>query len=61
MSSPTGVSNAGVSFKGLSHVDARLGDELLQLSDLAHLLECKDLILLVAIDCQTCRVIASIL
>ena len=50
---PTGVCNASMSFEGLGHVDARLGNELLELCNLAHLLEGKHLILLVAVDGQT--------
>ena len=42
------------------HIDAGLGDELLELDDLAHFLEGEDLVLLVAIDSQTRRVIASV-
>jgi len=58
---PSGVCNTGVVVKDLGHV-GRLGlDELLQLGDLANLLEGKDLVLLVAIDGNTGGVVATVL
>lgn len=53
VSGPSGVCNAGMCVKDLGHVWRLCCDELLELCDLAHLLECKDLISLVTIDCQT--------
>lgn len=44
----------------LCHIQVLLGDELLQLSYLAHLFECQDFIFLVPIYCQACRVIPSV-
>jgi hypothetical protein len=48
--SPTGVSDTGMRIKNLGEVGLGFFDELLELGDLANLLECKDLVLLVAID-----------
>jgi len=61
VSRPAGVRNAAVGVEGLGKVKLGLIDELLQLRDLADLLEGEDLILLVAIDSKTGRVIATIL
>jgi hypothetical protein len=47
--------------KDLGHVGLLLLDELLQLGDLANLLEGKDLVLLVAIDGNTGGVVAAVL
>jgi hypothetical protein len=58
---PASVCNAGMGVKDLRHVDARLVNELSELDHLAHLLEGKYLILLVSVDGQTSRVIASVL
>jgi hypothetical protein len=48
--SPSGVSDTGVGIKNLLQVDVGLVNKLFELSDLADLLECKHLLLLVAID-----------
>lgn len=61
MGGPSGVGDASMRVKHLVEVGLGLIDELSQLGHLAHLLEGKDLILLVAIDGQTGRVIAAIL
>ena len=58
---PSGVCNTGVVVKDLGHVGLLLLDELLQLGDLANLLEGKDLVLLVAIDGNTGGVVAAVL
>jgi hypothetical protein len=58
---PSSVGNADVRVEDLGLVVARLADELLQGSDLADLLDRKDLILLVAVDGQTGRVVATVL
>ena len=58
--SPAGVSNASVRVKDLCHVGLALLNELLELGDLANLLESKDLILLVPVDRETSRVVATI-
>ena len=42
------------------HVWLTLGDELLELGDLANFLERKDLIFLVSINSKTCRVVSSV-
>lgn len=49
MSSPAGVGNAGMRVEDLGEVGLGLVDHLLQFSDLAHLLECKNLIFLIAV------------
>ncbi len=61
MSGPPSVCNASVRIKHLFHVDVALLDELSEFGDLANFLEGKHLILLVAIDCQTCGVVAAVL
>jgi hypothetical protein len=58
---PSGVGNAGVWIKHLGEIEVLLIDELLQRSDLADLLDSEDLILLVAVDSQTGRVVAAVL
>jgi len=50
---PSSVCNTGVRIKDLCQIRLLLFDELLELGHLADLLECKDLLLLVTIDCQT--------
>lgn len=60
MCSPSGVCNASVRVKDLGHVDAGAVDELSQLGNLAHLFESKDFISLVAIDCETRRIVTSV-
>jgi hypothetical protein len=57
---PSSVSNAGVRVEGLCEVDTRAVNELLELGHFANLLEGKDLILLVTIDGQTSRVVATV-
>jgi hypothetical protein len=59
--SPAGVCNAGVRVEDLLKIDVGLVDELLELGDLANLLEGKNLLLLVAIDGQTGRIVATVL
>jgi hypothetical protein len=51
--SPTSVCNTAMCVKDLCEIGLLLLDELLQLGDLADLLEGKDLISLVSVDCQT--------
>jgi len=58
---PSSVGNADVRVEDLGLIHAGLGDELLQRGDLADLLDGKDLILLVAVDGQTGRVVAAVL
>ena len=58
---PAGVSNACVRVEDLVHVHARLRDELLQSGDLAHLLDGEDLILLVAVNGESSRVVSTVL
>lgn len=57
---PTSVCDASMGVEDLGHVDARFGNELLELCNLAHLLERKDFILLVSINCETGGVVASV-
>lgn len=54
------MSNAGVGVKDLVHVGLVLLDELLQLVDLADLLEGEDFTAAVAVDGQTRGVIATV-
>lgn len=58
---PSGVSNTSVRVEDLVEVEVLLLDELLQGSDLADLLDGKDLVLLVTIDGETGRVVATVL
>ena len=58
---PACVGNAGVRVKDLVEVHLGLVDELPQLGHLADLLEGQDLILLVAVDGETGRVITTVL
>ena len=60
MSCPASVCNASMGVKDFGHIGLRVGNELLELGHLAHLLECKDLVLLVTVDSQTGRVVASV-
>jgi hypothetical protein len=55
------VGNAAVRIEGLGQVELRLIYELLELCDLANLLEGINLLLLVAIDGETGRVVTAIL
>ena len=50
---PAGMRNAGVVVEDLGEVWLLLLDESLELGDLADLLECEYLFLLVAVDCET--------
>ena len=60
MSSPSRVGDSGVRIEFFLHVGLSIVNKLLQLSHLAHFLECKDLILFVAIYGQTCGIIPSV-
>jgi hypothetical protein len=51
--SPSRVGDTGVRVEDLVEVEALLSDELLQRGDLADLLDCVDLILLVTVDGKT--------
>jgi hypothetical protein len=57
---PSGVSDTGVRVEDLVEAKALLLDELLQRGDLADLLDCVDLIFLVAVDGETRRVVAAV-
>ena len=57
---PSRVSNTAVCVKGFAHIKARLGHQLPEFGHLAHLFECEDLILLVAVDCETGGVVTSV-
>jgi len=50
---PTSVGNTGVCVKDLCKIGLLLLDELLQLGDLANLLESEHFVSLVSVDCQT--------
>jgi hypothetical protein len=58
---PSGVGNTRVRVKDLVEVEVLLLDELLQRGDLADLLDCVDLILLVAVNGETGRVVTAVL
>lgn len=61
MGGPTSVRDTGVGLEGLAHVGVAGLNELLELGNLAHFLECKDFILLVAVDGHTGGIIAAVL
>ena len=61
MGGPSSVGNADVRVEDLGLIVAGLVDELLQCGNLADLLDCIDLVLLVAVDGQTGRVVATVL
>ena len=58
---PASVSNAAVGIERLFKIEVLAVDKLLQLRNLAHLLEGEHLVLLVAIDGKTSRVVATVL
>ena len=58
---PPGVGNTHVRIEDLGHVWLLLCDELLELCNLAHLFEGKDLIFLVAIDRKAGGIVATVL
>ena len=60
VSSPPGVCDARMRVEHLGQVWLGLRNELLELGDLADLLESENLIVLITVDAQTCRIIASI-
>lgn len=60
MCSPTSVCNSGMRVEDLCHVRVFILDELLELGNLANLLESKDFIFLVTVDGKTGRIISSI-
>lgn len=58
--SPSGVRNASVGVEGFGIIRSALLDKLLQLCDLAHLFESENLVSLVPVDRQACRIIAAV-
>ena len=60
MSSPSSMCDTSMGIIGLGKVWLGFCDQFLQLGHLAHLLEGKDLILLVTVDGETGRVVASV-
>lgn len=60
MGGPASMSNSSMRIECLGEVWLGFGDKFLQLFDLADLLEGKDLVLLVAVDGETSRVITTI-
>ena len=60
MSGPSGVCNAGMVVKDLGEVRLLSLDQLLELRNLADLLEREHLFLVVAVDGETCRIVASV-
>lgn len=61
MGGPSSVGNAGVRVEDLVLVEVRLFHKLLQGGNLANLLDCKDLVLLVAVNGEAGRVVATVL
>ena len=61
MGSPAGMRDANMGVEDLGQVRLALLDKLLELGDFADLLEGKDFILLVPIDCQAGGVVSSVL
>jgi hypothetical protein len=57
---PAGVCNTAVRIEDLLEIWLGLLNELLQLGNLANLLVCEDLILLVSINTKTCRIITTV-
>lgn len=57
---PASVSDAAMGIEGLFKIEVLAVDELLQLRNLAHLLEGEHLVLLVAIDGKTGRVVTAV-
>lgn len=47
--------------KGLGHIDARVVNHFPEFGNFAHLFESEDFISLVTVDCQTGRIVASVL
>lgn len=60
MGCPSGVCNASVRVEDLGQIWLLILDQLLKLCDLAHLLEGEHFVFLVAIHCQTSRVVATV-
>ena len=60
VSGPSGVCNTGVRIEDLVKIWLLLLNECLQLGHLANLFECKNLILLVAVYCETGRIVATV-
>jgi len=58
---PSSVCDTGVGVEDLVHVDARGVDEFSELGHFSHLFEREDFIPLVAVDCETSRVVTSVL
>lgn len=58
---PASVCNTGVRVKDLCEIWLLVLDELLELCDLAHLLVCEDLVLLVTVDGETGGVVTAVL
>jgi len=57
---PSGVSNTGVRVEDLVEVKVLLVNQLLERSDLADLLDGVDLVLLVTVNGETGRVVATV-
>lgn len=60
VSSPTSVCNPGVRVENFGHVWLGFGNELLELGNLANLLESHNHVLLVSIHAEPCGVISSV-
>lgn len=58
---PTGVCNACMGIEDLGHVHTRILHQLAEFGHLAHLFECKDLILLVTVDGKAGGIVTSVL
>jgi hypothetical protein len=60
VSGPPGVSNTGMGNKGSIKIRLGILDKLLQLCNLANLLERENFVLIIAIDCYTCGVVTTV-
>lgn len=60
MGSPACVRNTGVRFKRLGEVGFGFFNELFQLGNFSDFFESTDFVLLVAVDCKTCRIISPV-
>jgi hypothetical protein len=57
---PPGVGNTGMGNKGGIKIRLGILDQLLQLCNLANLLERENFVLIIPINCYTCRVVATV-
>ena len=60
MCSPSGVGNAGVRDERSIEIGLGLLDQLLQLGNLAHFLESKNIPFLITVHSDTCRIVTAV-